>query len=195
MYTRMQETWENTIAPDFMTLTYHHFPPGYEPPQRSARLREWDDSSPYYKNRPLRKPRGGIALSMTRKPITFRNVPKVTGVTVHSHIKEVFTDRNYLGVGGMAIQAITNVKCSTHKSKITVQNWGASKGKTVSVTAHLKNQDAYDFLSKTVELVFPRIKEWKGVKGSAGDSAGNITFGFGPEHVALYPEIEVNYDR
>jgi len=45
-----------------------------------------------------------------------------------------------------------------------------------------------------VNLVFPRIKDWPGVKGSSGDSSGNITFGFGKEEVAFFPEVEVNYD-
>jgi large subunit ribosomal protein L5 len=40
----------------------------------------------------------------------------------------------------------------------------------------------------------PKIKEWKGVKGSSGDSSGNLTFGFTPEETALFPEVEVNYD-
>ena len=39
----------------------------------------------------------------------------------------------------------------------------------------------------------PRIKDWKGVSGTSGDSIGNISFGMTPEQVALYPEIEFNY--
>lgn len=133
-------------------------------------------------------------MGLTRKPITFRNIPKITGVTIHSHVKDANQDSAYLHVAGMIVQAITNVRATVHQQKKSVQAWQAKEGKYVSVTAHLKNEDAYNFVSKTVELVLPRIKEWKGVKGSSGDSAGGITFGFGPDEVALYPEIEVNYD-
>ncbi len=30
--------------------------------------------------------------------------------------------------------------------------------------------------------------------GTTGDSSGNISWGFNPEDVALFPEIQVNYD-
>lgn len=52
----------------------------------------------------------------------------------------------------------------------------------------------YHFVGKLIDVVMPKIKDWKGVKGTSGDSSGNITFGLEPENVALFPEIEVNYD-
>lgn len=30
--------------------------------------------------------------------------------------------------------------------------------------------------------------------GTTGDSSGNISWGFNPEDMALFPEVEVNYD-
>jgi large subunit ribosomal protein L5 len=116
------------------------------------------------------------------------------GITVHSHIKQATNDSSFLHVGGMAIQAITNVRIEALKSKRAVAEWGAKKDKYVSVKAELKGEDMFHFLSKIVELVMPRIKDWKGVSGKSGDSTGNITFGLSPEELALFPEIEVNYD-
>jgi large subunit ribosomal protein L5 len=107
---------------------------------------------------------------------------------------EASDDSAFLHVTGMAIQAITNVRVTTHKSRTGVQQWGLKKGKYVSVTADLKGEDMHHFLAKVIELVMPRIKDWKGVKGSSGDGTGNISFGFDAEAVALFPEIEVNYD-
>jgi large subunit ribosomal protein L5 len=190
----MEQTYDATIASDFMTLTYQHLPPGYEALPKAPRLREWVGESPYFKNRPLRGPRGGQVLRMLRKPTTFRNIPEITAVTVHSMVKEANSDSAYLHVAGMVVQAITNVRVTTHQAHMSVAQWGAKAGKYVSVTARMINEDAYNFLGKTIDIVMPRIKEWQGVKGSSGDSAGNISFGFKPEDVALYPEIEVNYD-
>ena len=52
----------------------------------------------------------------------------------------------------------------------------------------------YHFLSKLVDVVMPKIKDYKGIKGSSGDSSGCIGLGLTEEQVALFPEIEVNYD-
>ena len=191
---RLAQTYASTIAPDLMTLAYHHYPPGYEPPTKGPRLRDWDDSSPYHKNRPLRAPRGGDTLRLLRKPITFRNVPKLMGVTVHTFVRGAPQDSSVLHVASIALQAITGVRCKVHQARHNVVDWNLRAGRNCSLTSTLKGEEMYNFLAKTVDVVMPRIKEWRGVSGTSGDGSGNISFGLVPDEVAHYPEIEVNYD-
>ena len=68
------------------------------------------------------------------------------------------------------------------------------EGQYLSVTCELVGEDMYHFLSKVVDVVMPKIKEYRGIKGSTGDSSGNLAFGLNADEVALFPEIEVNYD-
>lgn len=97
-------------------------------------------------------------------------------------------------VAGMILQAITNVRAVTHKARHNVVGWGLREGRYVSATATLEHDDALDFLAKLIDVVLPKIKEWKGVPGSSGDGHGNIGLGLTPDQLALFPEIEVNYD-
>ncbi|KAF2488614.1 50S ribosomal protein L5 [Lophium mytilinum] len=191
---RLEQTYESTIAPDLLTMTYAHTPPGWVKPPKAQRLREWVGDSPYFKNRPLRGPRGGAHLRLLTPPRNFRTIPKLTGVTVHSMVPAAQDDSAYMHVAGMILQAITNVRVTTHRARKSVASWGLRDKKFVSVTAKLEREDVYHFLGKLVDVVLPRIKEWKGVKGTSGDSSGNITFGLEPDVVAFFPEIEVNYD-
>lgn len=133
-------------------------------------------------------------LRLLRKPVTFRNVPRLEGVSVSSFVRGALEDSAALHVASMAIQAITGQRCSARPARHNVQPWGLRAGKFCAVSVDLKGEDMYHFLSKCVDVVMPRIKDWKGVKGSSGDSSGNISFGFSPEVVAYFPEIEVNYD-
>ena len=64
----------------------------------------------------------------------------------------------------------------------------------MSVTADLKGEEMYHFLGKLITVVLPRIKDWRGVRATTGDSSGNLSFGLEPDAVAMFPEIEVNYD-
>ena len=64
----------------------------------------------------------------------------------------------------------------------------------MAVKCELKGEDSYHFLSKLVEVVMPKIKDYKGVSGGSGDGSGNLALGFGREVVGTFPEIEVNYD-
>ncbi|KAK5165636.1 hypothetical protein LTR04_001146 [Oleoguttula sp. CCFEE 6159] len=191
---RLEQAYQSTIASDLMTLAYTHFPPGYRAPLKGPRLRPWEGPSPYYKNRPVRGPRGGDVLHLLKRPITFRNVPKLEGVTLHTMVPQAQDDSAYLHIAGMVLQAISNVRVTTHASRKSVAGFGLREGKFIAATATMKGEDMYHFLGKCIDVVLPRIKDWKGVRGSSGDSSGNISFGLSGESVALFPEVEVNYD-
>ena len=192
---RLDQTYQSTIAADLLALTYQHHAPGYRPPKVENRLRQWTGESPYFKNRPLRGPRGrGEELRLLTAPRTFRNVPKLTKITIHSMVPQAQENSAYLHVAGMITQAISNVRATAHKARHNVVGWGLREGKYVAVTSEMEREDASHFLAKLIDVVLPRIKEWKGVPGSSGDGAGNMTFGLTPQQVALFPEIEVNYD-
>lgn len=135
-------------------------------------------------------------LRLLRKPVHFYNIPKVERITLHSYIKQAAQENSgWLHVAGMAVQAISNARVETFKSKTSVSTWGIAPGRdTVAVKAELQGENMQHFLGKLLDVVMPRIKEWGGVKGTSGDSSGNVTFGLEPENVALFPEIEVNYD-
>ncbi|KAF2273780.1 50S ribosomal protein L5 [Westerdykella ornata] len=191
---RLEQTYQTTIAPDLLTLTYQHYPYGFKHPKVTQRLREWTGDSPYFKGRPLRGPRGSSSLRLLTPPRTWRNVPEITKVVVHTMVPEAQENSAHLHVAGMVVQAMTNVRAQTHKSRSNVVSWGLRKDKYVSVTADVEREDTFHFLSKLVDVVLPKIKEWKGVSGTSGDGSGNISFGLTPDQVALFPEIEVNYD-
>ncbi|KAI9721328.1 MAG: hypothetical protein M1828_005188 [Chrysothrix sp. TS-e1954] len=188
---RYAQTYHDTIAPDLMTLAYQHYPPGFAAPPTAPTLRDWDDTSPYHKNRPPRPPRGSV-MRLVQRPVTFRNIPELTGITVHSQLK--MNDNFHLHVAGMVVQTITGVRYEPHVAKKDILSFNQRKGHVVSVVSSMKGEDMWHFLAKLVDVVMPRFREWPGVKGSSGDNQGNISFGIGPEQMIFFPEIEVNYD-
>ncbi|OAA61701.1 50S ribosomal subunit [Niveomyces insectorum RCEF 264] len=195
---RLRQTYQSTIAADLMTLAYTHTPPGEKPPPSSSgpvdRLRRWDDSSPYHKNRPLRPPRGGESiLRPLERPITFRNVPDLRAITLATFVPQAAREPDRLVVARAVLQAVTGVVPETTKVKHNVAHWGIIKGQKAGCKVTLYGPEAYELLDKCVHLVFPRIKDWPGVKGTTGDSAGNLAWGFTSENMALFPEIEANY--
>ena len=109
-------------------------------------------------------------------------------------VKEAKKDSAHLHIAGMVMQAITNVRATSHATRKSVAGFDVRQGQYLSVTCDLTGENMYHFLSKVVDVVMPKIKDFRGVKGSSGDSSGNLAFGLGPEEVALFPEVEVNYD-
>ncbi len=190
-HSRLRQTFHSTIASDIMTLAYTHVPPGSRPDSEpEERLRGWDGSSPYHKNRPPRGPRGGSSrLRLREQAITFRNVPEVRAVTLAAYVPASIKDPDALVVARMVAQAITGVVPEVTAVKHNVAQWGIHKGQRAGVKVTMYGDAAYDFLDKCIHLVFPQIKDWPGVAGSTGDSSGNLAWGLRGPDVALFPEI------
>lgn len=109
-------------------------------------------------------------------------------------VKHAIEDNAHLAVAGMVVQSITGVRAQVGYAKANIGGWGLKIGQPVSVKAHMEGQLAWRFMASLVDVVMPRVKEYKGVRGSTGDSSGNITFGFRPSAMAHFPEIEGKSD-
>jgi len=133
-------------------------------------------------------------LPLLRRPITFRNIPRLKKIHVHSFLRNISSDPAHLQVAGMVLQAITNVRATVFDAKKSIVNFNLKKGRPCAVAVELKGEDMYCFLSKVVEVVMPKIKDYKGVSGGSGTGSGDIGWGFGPDTVGTFPEVEVNYD-
>ena len=164
--TRLEQTYQSTIRPDLMTLAYVHKPPGVVKAPKADRLRTWDDSSPYHKGRPKRGPRGpGEKLRLLEKDFTWRDIPMIEEVTVHSMVKGATDDSAYLHVAGMMLQAITGVRPQVHTVKHSVTEFSIRQGTPISLTCNMRGNQAYDFVDRCINLVFPKRKDWAGIQG------------------------------
>ncbi|CAF9922576.1 MAG: hypothetical protein HETSPECPRED_005092 [Heterodermia speciosa] len=192
---RLAQTYDSTIAPDLQTLYYKHYPPGQLPGPSGPRLRSWDGSSPYHKNRPLRKPRGGPVLPLMERNITFRNIPTLHKIVVHTAPSAAAAgDSAFLHIAGMVLQAITNVRGEVITARKSVAQYNQRMGRPMGVKCELYGEDMWEFLSKVVETVMPRMKEYRGVSGGSGDGSGNLAWGFEGDVVGGMEEVAVNYD-
>ncbi|KAI0005193.1 ribosomal protein L5 [Xylariaceae sp. FL0662B] len=190
---RLKQTYQSTIASDIMTLMYQHTPPGTPPKPERIRLREWDDSSPYMKNRPKRGPRGHDVLFPLEKEITWRNIPEIKAVHIAMFMPKARKNQDHIIVGRSVLQTITGVRPTITRTKTSVAQWGIVKGDRSGVKCTLHGNQAYEFIDKVVSLVFPKIKEWKGISGTTGDGTGNIGWGFNTQAMMYFPEVEANY--
>ncbi|KAL2170948.1 hypothetical protein VTG60DRAFT_4210 [Thermothelomyces hinnuleus] len=190
---RLKQTYHSTIAPDLMTLTYTHVPPGTPKEETPQRLRAWDGSSPYHKNRPLRGPRGGAVLRVLERDITFNNIPEIREITIASNVPEAVQDPDHLLVARSVLLALTGTTPEITKVKSNVVQWRIKKGDKAGVKTTITGHAAYEFLDRCINLVFPKIKDWRGIRATTGDSAGNLAFGLTPDEVKLFPEVEANY--
>ncbi|KAF7515932.1 hypothetical protein G7054_g14362 [Neopestalotiopsis clavispora] len=190
---RLKQTFHSTVASDIMTLAYQHKIPGTPDKPERIRLRNWGDETPYMENRPKRGPRGADVLLPLEQHITYRNVPEIKCIHIASFMPLAKKSQDYVTVAKAVIQSITGVRPEATHVKHSVAQWQIVKGDRAGVKCTIHGHQAYEFLDKMINLVFPKIKEWNGIAGTTGDGAGNLAWGFAPSHMMFFPEVEANY--
>lgn len=85
------------------------------------------------------------------------------------------------------IAQITGQKPTVRNARISVSNFKIREGMPVGVAVTLRGQAMYDFFGKLVDIVFPRIRDFKGFTAKSFDGQGNLTIGI-KEHT-VFPEI------
>lgn len=188
---RVAEYYQNTVQSDLLLLNTQHG----ESRQPGKKRREWDGSSPFHLNRSLRKPKGSDAETPDTKPHDAHNIPMIEAVHINCYVESAKDNVNHAISALVQLQQITGVKARPIYSKTNVLHWRVRAGYQMGAQVVLKGRPMHQFLSTLTEMVFPRIREFKGVSNKSGDTMGNVQFGLRPDDVKLFPEIEQNQDN
>ncbi|CCC68347.1 hypothetical protein NCAS_0B02630 [Naumovozyma castellii] len=187
---RVQEHYFNSIQPDLLLMNYNHNPEI----KKGLKMREWDGSSPYHINRPLRKPKGSEAQYPDIHPIKWDNIPQIESVVLNCYVKEA-RDNQLLAISAaLQIQQITGCKPQVIYSRSDVPTWKIRKGHQMGAKLELKGYPMSQFLTTLSEIVLPRIREYRGISGKSGNRFGGLSFGLNEEDVKFFPEIDANQD-
>jgi large subunit ribosomal protein L5 len=85
------------------------------------------------------------------------------------------------------IKAITGQKPVITKSKKAISNFKTRIGMPSGIMVTLRGERMWDFINKLVNVVMPRIRDFRGISKKAFDGKGNYSFGI-KEHL-VFPEI------
>lgn len=187
---RVQDHYHDILESDLLLINYRHDQEAIYGNKR----RQWDMSSPYHLNRPLRKPKGQIVPSPTIKPRTYQNIPKLESVTLNCFVKDAKLYPAQAIAANLQLQQITGVKPTPIYAKTNVPNWKLRPGMKMGAKVTLLGRDASQFISTLTEIVLPRIRDFYGISNRSGDRYGTIAFGLEAENIKLFPEIENNQD-
>jgi large subunit ribosomal protein L5 len=77
------------------------------------------------------------------------------------------------------------IRCRAKKS---VANFKVREGMETGLKVTLRGTRMFEFLDRMINLVMPRVKDFRGLNPNAFDQDGNYNFGFAEQSV--FPEIE-----
>ena len=118
-------------------------------------------------------------------------VPKLEKIVVNMGMGEAMSDSKFLDGGVNDLKAITGQKPLVTRAKKSIATYKIRKGGPVGCKVTLRGQRMYDFFSKLVNFVLPRVRDFKGVSPKSFDGRGSYNLGL--KEQLVFPEI--NYDK
>jgi large subunit ribosomal protein L5 len=128
------------------------------------------------------------------KSLNFGNVmqaPKVEKIVLNIGLGEALDNPKALEAASTDLQAITGQKPVITKARVSVANFKLREGRSIGSKVTLRGEKMWAFLDRLVNVVLPRVRDFRGISRDAFDGRGNYTLGLREQ--LIFPEIE--YDK
>ncbi len=118
-------------------------------------------------------------------------VPRIQKVVVNIGMGEALDNPKALDAAVNDVALITGQKPVVTKAKNSIANFKLREGRTIGVKVTLRGEKMWAFLDRVLNVVLPRVRDFRGVSPDAFDGRGNYTLGLREQ--LIFPEIE--YDK
>ncbi|MEE8353913.1 MAG: 50S ribosomal protein L5 [Dehalococcoidales bacterium] len=117
--------------------------------------------------------------------------PRLEKVVIGIGLGEAITNAKAMESAQVDLPAITGQKPIITRAKRSIANFRLRAGMEIGIKVTLRQDRMYDFVERLVNVVLPRIREFRGVPRDAFDGRGNYTLGI--KEQTVFPEID--YDK
>jgi large subunit ribosomal protein L5 len=118
-------------------------------------------------------------------------VPRIQKVVVNIGMGEALDNPKALDAAVSDLSQITGQKPVVTKARKSIANFKLREGRAIGVKVTLRGEKMWSFLDRLMNIVLPRVRDFRGVSSDAFDGRGNYTLGFREQ--LIFPEIE--YDK
>jgi large subunit ribosomal protein L5 len=117
-------------------------------------------------------------------------IPKLEKIVISSSLGLNAQNRTFLQKATEEIRLISGQQPILTKAKKSIAGFKIRQGMPLGLFVTLRREKMYAFLEKIIKLVFPRIRDFRGLNPKNFDKYGNYNLGISEQLV--FPEI--NYD-
>ncbi len=118
-------------------------------------------------------------------------VPRLSKIVINMGVGEAVANPKAIDGAVSDLLAISGQKPVVTRAKKSIATYKLREGMQIGAKVTLRGERMYAFFDKLVNIVLPRIRDFRGVSRSALDGRGNYTLGLREQTV--FPEI--NYDK
>jgi large subunit ribosomal protein L5 len=114
-------------------------------------------------------------------------VPRLNKIVVNMGVGEATQNSKVLDPAVNELGQITGQKPVTTKAKKSIAAFKVRQGQSIGAMVTLRGDRMYEFLDRLVNIVLPRVRDFKGVSTKSFDGRGNFTLGLHDQ--LIFPEI------
>jgi len=132
------------------------------------------------------------SIPVLKKELKIKNeldLPKVQKIVVSIGLSQARFSKEEVAERIETIKKITGQKPIALRAKKAISNFKLRQGQIIAYMATLRGIKMYDFLDKLINIVLPRIRDFRGIATYSFDKGGNFSLGI-KEHI-VFPEIKI----
>jgi large subunit ribosomal protein L5 len=118
-------------------------------------------------------------------------VPKINKIVVNIGAGEAAGDQKKIQSAVNDLTAIAGQKAVVTRAKKAIATFKIRKDLPIGVRVTLRQDRMYEFLDRLVTMALPRVRDFRGLKGTSFDGRGNYALGL-KEHIIF---VEIDYDK
>ncbi len=120
-------------------------------------------------------------------------VPKIEKIVVNMGIGEGARNPDLIEQHAKELALITGQKPLVTRARKSISNFKIRKGMTIGLKVTLRGARMYNFLYKLINIVLPKVRDFRGLNPNSFDGRGNYSFGLTEQLV--FPEIRPDEAR
>ena len=115
-------------------------------------------------------------------------VPKLEKIIVNVGVGDAISNIKLLDTAKAELGLITGQLPAVGRAKKSISAFKLRKGQAIACYVTLRHRRMYEFLDRLVNIVLPRVRDFRGVPPGSFDERGNYTLGLRDQLV--FPEID-----
>ncbi len=117
-------------------------------------------------------------------------IPRLEKVVVNMGVGDGQAEPRLLEGAMNELGLITGQKPSIRLARRSIAGFKVRAGAKIACTVTLRGDRMYEFLDRLVNIVIPRIRDFRGLSPTSFDKAGNYTLGLREQ--TIFPEVSID---
>ncbi|TET25010.1 MAG: 50S ribosomal protein L5 [Candidatus Aminicenantes bacterium] len=130
-------------------------------------------------------------VSELQKDLSIKNkmaVPRLEKVVINIGVGDAIQNIKLLDTAKKELSLISGQWPAVGRAKKSISSFKLRKGQAIACYVTLRGKRMYEFFDRLVNIVLPRVRDFRGVSSRSFDGRGNYTLGM--KEQLVFPEID-----